>query len=207
MTRKLGSVLIALATVCIVLADASDAQARRRGGSHGSNGSWDSNGGSHGSNGSHGSWGGRGRRNGSHGSWGGRWRRNGGHGSNGSYGGNGSHGGYNNGCGSNGGSYGVSSHNGGAYYGEGTVHSAEAQSEVRYYGQRSGGTAVAPAPIYMENDQSSARPEIRENESQYDTGQGTDPGANPPTPPSQSEQGPAGTAPNNTPGVERGTGT
>ena len=32
MTRKLGSILIALATVCIVLADASDAQARRRGG-------------------------------------------------------------------------------------------------------------------------------------------------------------------------------
>src|SRR5687768_16179771 len=92
MTRKLGSILIAIATLCIVLADASDAQARRRGGSHGSNGSWGSNGGS---NGSHGSWGGRWRRNGSHGSngsWGGRWRRNGSHGSNGSWGGNGSHG-------------------------------------------------------------------------------------------------------------------
>jgi hypothetical protein len=204
MTRKLGSILIALATVCIVLADASDAQARRRGGgSNGSNGSWGSNGGS---NGSHGSWGGRGRRNGSHGSWGGRWRRNGSHGGNGSYGGNGSHGGYNNGCGSNGGSYEVSSHNGGAYYGEGSVHSAQGQSEVRYYGQRNGG-AAAPAPIYLENDQSSARPEIHESETQHNTGQGTDAGANPPTPPSQPGQGPTGTSPNNTRGVERGTGT
>ena len=95
-----------------------------------------------------------------------------------------------------------------AYYGEGTVHSAQGQSEVRYYGRRNGESTAAPAPIHMEGEQSSNRPETRDNETQYNTsGQGTDPGLNPPTPPGQSGQGPAGTAPSNKPGVERGTGT
>jgi hypothetical protein len=187
MTRKLGSIVIALATVCIVLADASDAQARRRGGSHGS---WGSNGGSHGSNGSHGSWGGRWRRHGSHGSngsWGGRWRR---HGSNGSWGSNGSHGGYTNGCGSNGGSYHSTSEGGTAYYGEGSVHTAQGQTETRYYGPRNG-AAVAPAPIHMENEQSSARPEIRESDTQQGVSeQGSDVNTTPPSPPNPDQQGP-----------------
>jgi hypothetical protein len=199
MTRKLGSIVIALATVCIVLADASDAQARRRGGSHGS---WGSNGGSHGGNGSHGSFGGRWRRNGSHGSngsWGGRWRRNGSHGSNGSWGGNGSHGGNYNGCGSHGGSYEVSHEGGTAYYGEGTIHSAQGQTETRYYGQPNG-AAAAPAPIHMENEQSGTRPEMRDSQ----TPQGGDPITNPPTPPNPSQQGPVNPA-NATPLNSTGT--
>jgi hypothetical protein len=143
MTRKLGSIVIALATVCIVLANASDAQARRHGGSHGS---WGSNGGSYGGNGSHGSWGGGWRRHGSHGSngsWGGRWRN---HGSNGSWGGNGSHGGYYNDCSTHGSSYDIHG-DGSGYYGAGAAFLAGSQRETRYFDERLGETAIATAAI------------------------------------------------------------
>ena len=140
--------------------------------------------------------------------WGGRWRRNGSHGSNGSYGGNGSHGGYNNGCGSNGGSYEVSSHSGGAYYGEGTVHSAQGQSETRYYGQRNGESTAAPAPIHMEGEQSSNRPEIATMKLNTTLGTRDRPRRESSHAPESIRTGASRHAqPSNTPGVERGTGT
>jgi hypothetical protein len=78
------------------------------------------------------------------------------------------------------------SHEGGtAYYGEGSIHSAQGQTETRYYGQRNG-AAAAPAPIHMENEQSGTQPEIRDSE----TPQGSDPSTNPPTPPNPNQQGP-----------------
>jgi hypothetical protein len=223
MTRKLGSILIAFATILIVLADSSDAQARRRlfggGGSwgdNGSHGSWGGNGGSWGSNG--GSCGGRWRRHGSNGSWGGRWDC-GSHGGNGSYGGNGSHGGtYDNGCGSHGGTYHNGAPSGGsAYYGEGNVYSAERQSEVRYYGRRNGETA-APAPIYREGEVSAERRDMQgDANSRSATRQSETPGSaagttgdsnvNPPEPPSpgHQQQGPGGPPPQGLQGSDGST--